>query len=239
MMASVSIVARESLRVSTVSLLRSQDRSSAVRKVHLPPIRTRLTPRVAYSCCSLLSAAPTSTPSGKRAPKSFSLSGSDAANSMASSNRSSSGLGSLAPSESSRGLIILVARLMAAASFSLTRAAAGGRCTARSAHVIVCSVTLAHIERRKRLVLVNVRKTLAHQFQRAGEARCEHRRRQRRLDDIGDQVFIQSRPVGASADQALQGLARLRQRPDGSLSEAQMGERLALPLLRISSEQIV
>ena len=48
-MASVSIAARDSLRVSTVSLVSSQDRSSAVRNVHFLPMRTRLTPRVAYS----------------------------------------------------------------------------------------------------------------------------------------------------------------------------------------------
>ena len=35
MIASVSIAARDSLRVSTVSLVSSQDRSSAVRNVHL------------------------------------------------------------------------------------------------------------------------------------------------------------------------------------------------------------
>ena len=44
-MASVSIAARDSLRVSTVSLLNSQERSLAVRKLHFPPTRTRLTPR--------------------------------------------------------------------------------------------------------------------------------------------------------------------------------------------------
>ena len=56
-MASVSIAARESLRVSTVSLVSSQDRSSAVRKVHFLPMRTRLTPRVAYSALSRASAS--------------------------------------------------------------------------------------------------------------------------------------------------------------------------------------
>ena len=66
-MASVSIAARESLRVSTVSLLSSQERSSAVRNVHLPPMRTRLTPRGAYSSCRRASAARTSTPCGSRA----------------------------------------------------------------------------------------------------------------------------------------------------------------------------
>ena len=90
-MASVSIAARESLRVSTVSLLSSQERSLAVRNVHLPPTRTRLTPRVAYSSCSRASAARTSMPCGSRAASAFSSSGSAEANSIASSSRSSSG----------------------------------------------------------------------------------------------------------------------------------------------------
>ena len=41
-MASVSIAARESFLVSTVSLLKSQDRSVAVRNVHLPLTRTEI-----------------------------------------------------------------------------------------------------------------------------------------------------------------------------------------------------
>src|SRR4051812_26521776 len=211
MMASVSMAARESLRVSTVSLLSSQDKSSAVRKVHLPPMRTRLTPRGAYSCCRLASAEARSTPCGIRAARSFSVSGSAAANSIASSSRSSSGLASVAPSDSSRGLIVLVARLMAAASFSLNRTAAGARCVARRADRIVCGLTLAHIKRREGLVLVNVGNTFTHQFQRAGEARCKHGGRQRRLDHIGDQILIQLHPVRALTDKPLQRLARLGQ----------------------------
>ena len=90
-MASVSIAARDSLRVSTAFLVSSHDRSSAVRKVHLPPIFTRLTPRVAYSALSRASASLRSTPSGNCRASVASSSGSPAANSNASSRRSSSG----------------------------------------------------------------------------------------------------------------------------------------------------
>src|SRR5215208_550383 len=238
MMASVSIAARESLRVSTVSLLSSQDRSSAVRKVHLPPTRTRLTPRVAYSCSSCASAEPISMPWGNRAARSFSVSGSAAANSIASSSRSSSGRASVASSDRSRGLIILVARLIAAASFSLNRAAAG-RGVARLACCVICDWTLAYIKRSECLVLVDVGNALAHHFQRRGEAGGEHGRRQRRLDHVGNQEFVELHPVGALADETLQRFACLGQRPDRALGIAQVSERSALALLRIGGEQIV
>src|ERR1043165_7477141 len=51
MIASVSFAARESFFGSTDSRASSQARSFAVRKVHLPAMRIRLTPRGAYSAC--------------------------------------------------------------------------------------------------------------------------------------------------------------------------------------------
>ena len=80
MIASVSLAARESFFGSTDSRASSQARSFAVRKVHLPAMRTRLTPRGAYSACRRRIAAAMSTPSGRRERKVLSSSGSPAAN---------------------------------------------------------------------------------------------------------------------------------------------------------------
>src|SRR5215470_2454287 len=190
MMASVSIAARESLRVSTVSLLNSQERSLAVRKVHFPPIRTRWTPRVAYSSCRRSSAACTSTPCGSRSASDVSSSGSAEANSIASSRRSSSARGSSASSG-------ITTFSFGIAGPPLSLAVRGRRRhAARIGHPVLSRLTLAHVERRKRPLLVHLHHALAHHFEGGGKARREHRRRKRRLDDVRDQKLVEPRPIG-------------------------------------------
>src|SRR6266436_738787 len=237
MMASVSIAARESLRVSTVSLLNSQERSLAVRKVHFPPIRTRWTPRVAYSSCRRSSAACTSTPCGSRSASDASSSGSAEANSIASSRRSSSARGSPALSGSSSGITTFNFGIAGPPLFLAVRGRR--RHVARIGHPIFSRLTLAHVERRKRPLLVHLHHALAHHFEGGGKARRKHRRRERRLDHVRDQKFVEPRPIGRAPDQPLERFARLGQRPDGALDQAHMRESRLLALLRISREQIV
>src|ERR1700704_5181668 len=76
MIASVSLAARESFLGSTLSRASNQARSLAVRNIHLPATRTRLTPRGAYSACRRRIAPATSTPSGSRSRRVLSSSGS-------------------------------------------------------------------------------------------------------------------------------------------------------------------
>src|SRR5216684_333070 len=198
MIASVSIAARESLRVSTVSLLRSQDRSVDVRNVHLPPIRTRLTPRVAYSSCRRSSAACTSTPCGSRSASDASSSGSAEANSIASSRRSSSARGSPALSGSSSGITTFNFGIAGPPLFLAVRGRR--RHAARISHPIFSRLTLAHVERRKRPLLVHLHHALAHHFEGGGKARRKHRRRERRLDHVRDQKLVEPRPIGRAPD---------------------------------------
>src|SRR6516165_3285405 len=195
MMASVSIAARESLRVSTVSLLNSQERSLAVRKVHFPPIRTRWTPRVAYSSCSRRSAARTSTPCGSRSASDVSSSGSAEANSIASKSRSSSARTSPALSGSSSGITTFNFGI-AGPPLSLAVCRRRRHAAARIGHPVSSRLTLAHVERRERSLLVYLHHALAHHFEGGGKARREHRRRKRRLDDVRDQKLVEPRPIG-------------------------------------------
>ena len=243
-MASVSIAARESLRVSTVSLLSSQERSSAVRNVHLPPMRTRLTPRVAYSSCRRSSAARTSTPCGSRArQRSFRR----AARPRRTASPPAAEALPAVPAIAARSLALpaqcrhVTGRSTGITTFKLGIAAASsilarlGRTppAARIGHPIGSRLTLAHVDRRECALLVHLHQPFAHQFERRREARREHRRRERRLDHVGDQVFVEPRPIGRLADQPLERFARLGQRPDRALGEPHMRERAALALLRI------
>src|SRR5450631_542701 len=243
MMASVSIAARDSLRVSIVSLLKSQERSLAVRKVHLPPTQTRLTPRIAYSSCRRVSAAGTSTPAGSRAARALSSSGSAEANSIASSSRSSSGRTSSALCGSSLGMITRLARLdirygLPFPSIPLFLAVHVDRRITRNADA-AGGDTLAHVDRRERLLLMNIGISFPHQFERGGKARGEHRCRQCGVDHVGYEIFVQPRPIRRSADQTLEHIARLGQRPDGALGKMQVGQCTLLPLGRIGGKQIV
>src|SRR5262245_6625296 len=194
MMASVSIAARESLRASTVSLLNSQERSLAVRKVHFPPIRTRWTPRVAYSSCSRRSAACTSTPCGSRSASDASSRGSAEANSIASKSRSSSARTSPALSGSSSGITTFNFGIAGPPLFLAV--CRRRRHAARIGHPISSGLTLAHVERRKRTLLAHFHHPLAHHFERGGKARREHRGCERRLDHVRDQKFVEPRPIG-------------------------------------------
>src|SRR6478736_715 len=236
MMASVSIAARESLRVSTVSLLNSQDRSFAVRKVHLPPMRSRFTPRVAYSSCSRTRASRTFVPCGRRAASDFSSSGSAEANNIASSSRSSSARGCTALSGSSSGTTTCNLGMLRPPLFL---AAGRRRHAARIGYSTSSRLTLTHIEGRKCRLLVHLHHAFTHQFERGGEARREHRRCKRWLYHERDQIFIEPRPVGRLADQPLERHARLGQGPHAALDQAHMAENRLLPLLRVRREQIV
>src|SRR5476649_1482829 len=214
-MASVSIAARESLRVSTVFLVSSHDRSPAVRNVHFLPTRTRLTPRVEYSACKRASASFNSTPSGSLRRSVASSSGAPAANSNASSRRNSSARATGSGTGSS---------LRTITSFLATLGM-----DFRSLCVFLCVMqasisnradALAHIQRRERLFLMDLGDALAHQFERGGKRRRHHRGTQRGLDHVGNQELIDPRPIRRHADHALKRGARLGQRPDRALLEA-------------------
>src|SRR5437588_3575414 len=214
MIASVSIAARESFLVSTVSLLNSQARSFAVRNVHLPPTRTRLTPRGAYSSCRHASAARRSTPAGNREAKVTSSSGSAEANSIASNRRSSSGRAATAGcSGSSSGMIIFRSAnpMTLRPPLALALGRVGGRRAAGIAGRVAGGRTLAQIDRRERRMLVHFDEPLAHHLERGGKARREHAGRHLRLDHIGDQELIDAAPVLRYADQTFERLARFGQ----------------------------
>src|SRR5262249_15344470 len=205
---------------------------------------TRLTPRDAYSCCSRARAARRSTPCGRRAPRSFSLSGSDAANSIASRRRSSSGRARGSPASSSGSssdvtTCIFARPMVMALPFPLIVRLAGLRRTVWLDLLTADSRTLAHIERREWLVLIELRPPFAHQFEGRREARRKHRRRVRRLDDVLDQIGVQPRPISRLSDQTLERLARLGQRPYRALGEAHACERVPLALLGIGRQEVV
>src|SRR6185312_17107878 len=238
-MASVSIAARESLRVSTVCLVNSQARSLAVRKVHFLPMRTRLTPRGAYSALRRAKASLSSTPFGNCRASVASSSGSPAANSNASSRRNSSGRASAAALSSASGggssfgtMASFLATLGIAVSLGVFLRVMRG-------HNSVRADTLAHVDRRERLLLMNLGQPLAHQFERGGKGRGEDGRRQRRLDHIRDQELVEPRPVGRLPDQPLERAARFGERPHFALLEAHVREFAARALRGVSAEQIV
>src|SRR6185437_13861894 len=199
MMASVSIAARDSLRVSTVSLVSSQDRSSAVRNIHLRPTRTRLTPRVAYSAFSRASASFTSTSLGRRRASAASSSGAPAANSSASSSRNSSDRAAASTTGAPAGSAAAASLLCTITSFLATLGIGTfplGVCL----RVIDQSISihtdpLAHVERRERLFLMNLGNPFTHQFQRGSERGRHDGRRQRRLDHERNQERVDPRPV--------------------------------------------
>src|SRR3569623_2392607 len=231
MMASVSMAARDSLRCATVSLVRSHDRSDAARKVHFLPMRTRLTPRVAYSACNAASAALTSTPSGSARSKVGSSSGSEAANSSASIRRSSSGRDTGSSTASTSTMIVSSISTEAGAGSSIettTSFLAAEGMVSVSLCVFLCVMrrcnavradTLSHVDGRESIFLMDLGLAFAHQLQRRGERRREHGGGLRWLDHVLDQEAVDARPVARAADQPLQRLARVGQRPHRALLE--------------------
>src|SRR6516165_10824668 len=225
------MAARDNLRVTTASWVKSQARSVAVRKAHLPATRTRLTPRGSYSFCSCMSSARASTPAGKRFPRIFSSSGSVAANSKASRMRSSSARTtslSLSPS---------ITRIFATFLISSVSLLPIPRSTGDAA----CSPipTLTHKQRRECRMLIHFQVALAHQFQGRGKARGEHCRLHRRLNQIFGEILIERAPVHGNADQPLQRLARFGERPHRALRHANERARLGLPPPGIGRKQVV
>src|SRR5471032_607121 len=177
MMASVSTAARESLRVSTVSLVSSQDRSSAVRNIHLRPTRTRLTPRVAYSAFSCANTSFTSTSFGRRRLSVASSSGWPAANSRASSSRNSSGRACAAGAagcEAGASLFCTITSFLATLGIESVPLCVFLRVIGQSTSIH--TDPLAHVERRERLFLMNLGNPFAHQFERGGERGRHHGR---------------------------------------------------------------
>src|SRR6202140_3129458 len=199
-MASVSMAARDSLRVTVASWVNSQARSLGVRTVILPATRTRLTPRDSYSFCNCVSSARTSTPGGKRLAKTFSSSGPSAANSKASRMRSSPARSAGLPLSPT---ITRISATFPIASVSLLPIPRFG------GHAAVFRVLpLAHVKRRKSRVLVQLEMAFAHQFEGRCKARCHHRRFHRRLDQIFGKIFVERAPLHGETDQPFQRLAR-------------------------------
>src|SRR6185437_6204874 len=236
-MASVSIAARDSLRVSTVSLVSSQDRSSAVRKVHFLPMRTRLTPRVAYSALSRASASRTSTPSGRRLRNVASSSGWPAANSKASSRRSSSARAASGGGAGAGSSLWTITSFLAAMGIESVSLCVFLRVIRHN--TVASADTLAHIDRREGFLLMDFSLPLAYQLERGGEGRRKHRRRQGRLDHIRDDEFVDARPIRRLTYHPFERVARFGERPHRSLLEAHPRKRRMAALLRIGRQQIV
>src|SRR5271169_985881 len=230
-MASVSMAARESFFVTTISRVNNQARSPAVRSDHLPPTRTRFTPRGAYSFCSCKSSARTSTPAGSRVAKTVSSSGSSAANSKASRIRSSSARASLA-------LLPTITRI--SATFPIIPASPSSIPIPRfHSYAFDLFLPLANIKRSKSSLLMHFKTAFAYQLKRGGKTRRPHRRRMRRLDHIRDEILVEHMPIRRVTDQPFDGFARLAKRPHRALRQAHISPRLFLPLSRVSRKQIV
>src|SRR5580692_3308607 len=244
-MASVSMAARDNFRVTTDSWVSSQAKSLAVRSVHLPPTRTRLTPRGAYSRCNCTSSARTSMPAGRRAAKAFSSSGASAANSSASRMRNSSAR-SPALSRCSSSLSPTITRISATFPIGsyplLPIPRVGCHCSGSLVFAwiaILRALPLAQVKRRERTLLMHFHVAFAHQFEHRGEARGEHRRPVRRVGQIVDEILIERAPVQRLADQPLKRLACLGKRPDRALWHANERPRLSLPPPGIGRQQVV
>src|SRR5580704_9441298 len=194
------MAARDSLRVTTASWVSNHARSLAVRSVHLPATRTRLTPRGSYSFCNWVSSARTSTPAGKRLANTFSSSGASAANSKASRMRSSSARSTCLPL--SPTITRISATLPMCSDSLLPIPSFGGHAAA-----FPCTLTFTHIERRERRVLVHFEEALAHQLEGRREGRGQHRRLLRRIDQILGEVLVERAPFHGDTDQPFQRLA--------------------------------
>src|SRR3984893_8116066 len=244
MMACVSMAARESVRCSVVSLLKSHARAPAVREVHFPLIRTRLTPREAYCCCSSSSEPCTSIPSGICAASVFSSRGSAEANNIASRMRSSSTLTSCIGAVSWGLVTIFKLRIAVSSPFGFFLLPACSACwrhapSAPSAFPITGLLVPAYIQGRKSRLLLHLHHTLANQLKGRSKTRCEYRTSEAGIDDERKQILIEPRPVSRPPDQTLERFACLRQRPDASLGHPYMRKRAALALLRVSGQEIV
>src|SRR6202035_2843967 len=203
-MASVSMAARDSLRVTVASWVRSQARSLAVRSVHLPATRTRFTPRGSYSFCNCVSSARTSTPAGRRLARTFSSSGPSAANSKASRIRSSSARSVSLPLSPT---ITRIPATFPIAGLPLPIPRFGGHAA------VFRLLPLAHVKRCKSRVLVQLEMAFAHQLERRCKARCHHRRFHRRLHQIFGQILVERAPFHGEADQPFQRFTRFGKRP--------------------------
>src|SRR3974390_567121 len=217
------MAARESFRVTTDSRVMSQARSLAVRNVHLPPTRTRLTPRGAYSRCNCIKSPRTSVPAGKRDAKTFSSKGSVAANNKASRMRSSS-------ARSAFGLSPTITRISATFPIRLVSLLAIPGFHGRTLRGVAASVVgLPHIERRKGALLMRFQLAFAYQFQRRGKARGEHRGDHAGLHHIGDEILVERGPIHGLANKPFERFTRLGQRPDCALGDTNHRSRLDLP----------
>src|SRR5262249_10171036 len=220
---SVSIAARDSFRVATDSWVNSQARSGAVRSVHLPPMRTRLTPRGAYSRCNCWSNACTSMPAGSRDARTFSSSGAAAANSKASRMRSPS-------ARSGSFLSPTITRISATFPIGFFSLLAIPRLSGSALRQGGVGVPfLAQIERRESALLVRFELALPDHFERRGKARSQHGGGRRRIGEIGKQILIEWAPVHVLADQPLQRFTRFGEGPHRALRTAPDRPRLALP----------
>ena len=100
-------------------------------------------------------------------------------------------------------------------------------------------LAFAHIDRRKRSLLVNVGNAFAHEFECRCKTRRKYGRAQRWLHHIFEQVGVDRGPVGRLAHHALKRLARLRQGPDLPFGKMNVRQRQFLALLRIGRQQVI
>src|SRR5260364_288727 len=210
----------------------------SVRNVHLLATRTRLTPRLAYSACSWASAALISTPSGIRLASVACSSGSAEANRRASRMRNSSGRtsGSLATISSGSSMRSSAKLAMARSPSSLLN-----RQVRRSHRAGLVRWTLTKIQRRERLLLVQLELAFADQFQHGRKARGEDGGLLCGLGDVIQQVIVETSPIVrylGHADQPLERRARLGKRPDGALGHMNGGHDTRLALDGVGRQQI-
>src|SRR5690349_15818742 len=186
-------------------------------------MRTRLTPRGAYSRCNCWSNACTSIPAGSRDAKTLSSSGASAANSKASRMRSPS-------ARSGSFLSPTITRISATFPIGFFSLLAIPRIRGSALRQGAVGIAfLAQIERRESTLLVRLEPALSDHFERCGETRSQHSGGRRRIGQIGNQILIERAPVHGLTDQPLQGFTRFGERPDCPLRHPHDRSRLNLP----------
>ena len=213
MTASVSIAARDSLRGSTASRVSSQDRSFAVRNVHLPPTRTRLTPRGAYSVLQRSQRLLADRRPPAAARQRLLVERLAEANSSASSSRSSSGRACVACGV--RLIVIenhtcLSAKLaMAFASFFIVVHCAVGSAVRVRLPFDRCALAHDRAARTAACCCISIvpSRTISSV---AAKLDANTVARIAGSTTIGEQILVEPAPVGGRADQPLERLRALR-----------------------------
>ncbi|CAH1660436.1 hypothetical protein CHELA1G11_11761 [Hyphomicrobiales bacterium] len=99
--------------------------------------------------------------------------------------------------------------------------------------------TLAHPERRKRPVLLQVEQAFTHHLKRRREGGSPHGRAHGWIDGVIDEKIVQLCPIRGDANEPFQGFARIDQGPHESLAQRHPRIRILHPLAGIGAQEIV